>query len=95
LNFWIHDLTLLQIIGATARPGDIQLQFKRGKEVVSTYPYRLEARRKGSAERRGFDSGDAIYLIVPDRFATSGSRWSGPRRSWKTTRRRTRTTAMR
>lgn len=56
-------------IGPTARPGQVQLQFKRGKEVVTSYPYRLEARRKGSAERRGFDSGDAIYLIVPDRFS--------------------------
>jgi neopullulanase len=36
---------------------------------VTTYPYRLEARRQGAAERRGFDSSDAIYLLVPDRFA--------------------------
>jgi glycosidase len=56
-------------IGATTRPGDIRLQFKRGKDVVTTVPYRLEARRKDSAQRRGFDAGDAVYLIVPDRFA--------------------------
>jgi glycosidase len=56
-------------IGATTRPGDIKLQFRRGKEVVTTVPYRLEARRKDSAQRRGFDAGDAVYLIVPDRFA--------------------------
>ncbi|MFL6631421.1 MAG: glycoside hydrolase family 13 protein [Massilia sp.] len=56
-------------IGATTRPGDIRLRFKRGKDVVTTVPYRLEARRKDSAQRRGFDAGDAVYLIVPDRFA--------------------------
>ena len=32
-------------IGAAARPGEVKLQFKRGKEVVTRYPYRLEARR--------------------------------------------------
>jgi glycosidase len=56
-------------IGATARPGEMKLQFRRGNEVVKTVPYRLEARRQGSAQRRGFDSGDAVYLIVPDRFS--------------------------
>jgi glycosidase len=56
-------------IGANARPGEMTLQFRRGNEVVKTVPYRLEARRQGSAQRRGFDSGDAVYLIVPDRFA--------------------------
>ncbi len=56
-------------IGATTKPGELELQFKRGKDVVTTVPYRLDARRKDSAARRGFDSGDAVYLIVPDRFA--------------------------
>ena len=56
-------------IGATTRPGELKLQLKRGKDVVTTVPYRLDARRKDSAARRGFDSGDAVYLIVPDRFA--------------------------
>lgn len=56
-------------IGATTKPGELKLQFKRGKDVVTTVPYRLDARRKDSAARRGFDSGDAVYLIVPDRFA--------------------------
>jgi glycosidase len=56
-------------IGATTKPGELKLQFKRGKDVVTTVPYRLDARRKDSAARRGFDSSDAVYLIVPDRFA--------------------------
>jgi hypothetical protein len=32
-------------------------------------PWRLDAREPGSAQRRGFDARDAIYLVTPDRFA--------------------------
>ncbi|MCI2121331.1 MAG: glycoside hydrolase family 13 protein [Bacteroidales bacterium] len=39
--------------------GGLSLQFR----------YELKARREGSAERKGFDSGDLVYLLVPDRFA--------------------------
>ncbi|TFW20878.1 alpha-amlyase [Massilia arenosa] len=58
-------------IGKAAQPGELKLQFKRGSTVVTSYPYRLEARRPHSSERRGFDSSDAIYLIVPDRFSNA------------------------
>ncbi|WP_313035960.1 alpha-amylase family glycosyl hydrolase, partial [Massilia alkalitolerans] len=56
-------------IGKDARPGELQLQFRRGKELVTSHTYRLEPRRPGSAERRSFGAGDAIYLLMPDRFA--------------------------
>ena len=56
-------------IGKDARPGEVQLQFRRGKEVITSHAYRLEPRRPGSAERRSFGAGDAIYLLMPDRFA--------------------------
>lgn len=58
-------------IARTARPGQFQFQFKRGKNVVTRQNYRLDARRPGSAQRRGFDAGDAIYLLMPDRFASA------------------------
>jgi glycosidase len=60
-------------ISKEAKPGEFKLQFKRGKEVVVSHPYRLEARRSQSAQRRSFDSSDAIYLIMPDRFANGTS----------------------
>ena len=60
-------------IGKEAKAGQLQLQFKRGKDVVSTHPYRLDARRPQSAQRRGFDARDAIYLIMPDRFANGSA----------------------
>ncbi len=33
------------------------------------YTYSLYQRSEASAQRKGFDSGDAIYLLMPDRFA--------------------------
>lgn len=59
-------------IGKNARPGELDLQFRRGKQTVTSHRYRLEARRAGSAQRPSFGAADAIYLLMPDRFA-SGS----------------------
>lgn len=56
-------------IAPSARPGELVLRFKRGGKVVLSHPYALHSRRPASAQRRGFDQRDAIYLIVPDRFA--------------------------
>lgn len=58
-------------IAADAAPGEFEIRFKRGDTVVTRAPYRLEARRPDSADRRGFDASDAIYLLVPDRFANA------------------------
>ena len=45
---------------------DIVLQQGRDRMVV---PYELKKRDTGSANRKGFSSGDVLYLIMPDRFA--------------------------
>ncbi|HEY0953554.1 MAG TPA: glycoside hydrolase family 13 protein [Roseateles sp.] len=57
-------------VGAQARPGTLNIDFigADGKTVAS-HAYPLRARAPGSAERQGFDGRDAIYLVVPDRFA--------------------------
>ncbi|GLU44055.1 glycoside hydrolase family 13 protein [Allomuricauda sp. NBRC 101325] len=49
--------------------GVAQLSFKKGRKTVSTFDYEFKKRKAGSAERKGFDSSDVIYLIMPDRFA--------------------------
>ena len=36
---------------------------------VGNVRYELKARRESSAYRKGFDSSDMVYLIMPDRFA--------------------------
>ncbi len=51
------------------KPGTLEIALRRGDAVLARIPYRLEARRKDSAQRRGFDASDAVYLISPDRFA--------------------------
>lgn len=65
-NYLFLDLRLDQ----QAQPGEIELRFDdaQGKTVL-TQRYALLARAPGSAQRQGFGPKDAIYLVVPDRFA--------------------------
>ena len=51
-----------------AAPGTYYLVFNDGKNTFR-YPYKIEAREEGSAERKSFTAADMIYLIMPDRFA--------------------------
>lgn len=59
-NYLFVDLD----IGPDARPGELVLTVG---DAQLRYP--LLARAPGSAERQGFGPRDAIYLVVPDRFA--------------------------
>ncbi len=63
-NYLFIDLQ----IGAAARPGKFEIRFGSGAGSAS-FPYELLAREPGSSERKGFSSKDAIYQIMPDRFA--------------------------
>jgi glycosidase len=56
-------------ISAAALAGEFAIDFKLQDEPVLSHRYRLNSRQENSAQRRGFNSSDAIYLIVPDRFA--------------------------
>ena len=56
-------------ISKEALPGEFLLGFTQQGQLVLSQPYRLEARDGDSAKRKGFGAADAIYLIVPDRFA--------------------------
>lgn len=56
-------------IAADAKPGRLAIDFLDGERIAVRHPWRLEAREAGSAQRRGFDASDAIYLVTPDRFA--------------------------
>ncbi len=51
-----------------AKPQSFEILLQRGKEK-KTVPYELKARKAGSSERPGFNAGDVLYLIMPDRFA--------------------------
>ena len=55
-------------IAASAEPGTRYLVFTRGEEQFKV-AYEFDARREGSRERESFTTADAIYLLMPDRFA--------------------------
>jgi len=52
---------------ATAGSFEIELTFNPKKSLSITYE--LKERTANSKNRKGFDSSDAIYLVMPDRFA--------------------------
>lgn len=72
-NYLFLDLKL----DAEARPGTVELRFEREGRAVLTHAYPLLARAPGSAQRQGPGPRDAIYLIVPDRFARGGNTAEG------------------
>lgn len=55
-------------VSASAKPGTYWIVFSKGGESFK-YPYVIESRRKGSADRKSYTTADLIYLIMPDRFA--------------------------
>jgi glycosidase len=63
-NYLFIDL----VIGEAAAPGSFDIAFK-GPQRSLKHGYRLLAREPGSAGRAGFASSDAIYQLMPDRFA--------------------------
>ncbi|MCT4603236.1 MAG: glycoside hydrolase family 13 protein [Marinifilum sp.] len=64
-NYLFVDL----FIDKSAKAGKFDITFtnQKGQELV--YQYELKERRKNSAKRKGFDSSDVMYLLMPDRFA--------------------------
>ena len=64
-NYLFIDLT----VAPTTKPGKMDIVFTSGKKTVATYAYELKERQQGSAMRKGFNSSDVMYLIMPDRFA--------------------------
>lgn len=62
-------LFLTLTIAPDAAPGPLEITFSREGRTIETVTYGLRARPPGSAERKGFDASDVIYLVTPDRFA--------------------------
>lgn len=58
----------LQILSSAAA-GTMQLTFTLPNGAKVTHPYQLLQRKEGSAQRKGFDASDVVYLVFPDRFA--------------------------
>ncbi len=56
-------------INETAQSGNFDISFWYSESESSVYKYYLNQRREGSAQRKGFDSSDVMYLLFPDRFS--------------------------
>jgi glycosidase len=54
-------------------PGRFEIDFRQRGRSEFRHHYELRARAPASADRRGFDGSDVIYLITPDRFANGDS----------------------
>lgn len=55
-------------IGKQARPGEVQIRFRKDGKAVASHSYSLLARREGAADIKGYDNSDVMYLVTPDRF---------------------------
>ena len=64
-DYLFLDLTLSPAV----QPGFYTLEFKEKDVLAATVNYELKARKPGSSQRKGFNSSDVIYLIMPDRFS--------------------------
>ncbi|GGY63418.1 glycoside hydrolase family 13 protein [Pseudoduganella albidiflava] len=70
-NYLFIDLELARDV----RPGSFAIAFRPAGQAgdkappVLTHEYRLLPRAPGSRERQGFGGRDAIYQVMPDRFA--------------------------
>jgi neopullulanase len=67
-NYLFVDL----VVGSDAAPGTCDIVFS-GQGRRLHYPYRLLEREPGSAQREGFGGRDAIYEVMPDRFANGNA----------------------
>lgn len=56
-----------------AQPGVIPIEFVSGRRVRFKYNYELLQRKENARYHQGFDASDAIYLLMPDRFANGNT----------------------
>ncbi len=63
-NYLFIDLDL-----SKATPGKFDILFQKAQKTIAASVYELKEREPGSALREGFNSSDAMYLVMPDRFA--------------------------
>src|SRR5690606_7550220 len=48
---------------------EVTFEFTKNKKKAFSQKYEFRSRREGAALRKGFDSSDVVYLLMPDRFA--------------------------
>lgn len=63
-----ENYLLIYLDISKAVPEKFNIVLEQGKKQ-KLIPYELKERKTGSAQRKGFDAGDVLYLLMPDRFA--------------------------
>lgn len=66
-------LLLYLKIDRDALPGTLRINLTEGKRHLNL-PYQLKARTTDPDSIKSFDSADVLYLVMPDRFASDGSK---------------------
>lgn len=56
-------------LAADVKPGKFDIKFFKDGREITKHEYELKERAANSANRMSFTSEDAIYLLMPDRFA--------------------------
>lgn len=56
-------------IDPSAKSGNVKINFTQNGRIILSKDYPILEREKNSANRESYSQKDAIYLIVPDRFA--------------------------
>lgn len=62
-------LFLTMLLSNHEKNDGFDIGFYQGKKLSFKHRYELMSRRAGSADRKGFDNSDVMYLITPDRFS--------------------------
>ena len=70
-NYLFIDLSIDSLV---AKAGKFNITFLQNNKKFATYQYELKAREQASANREGFNSGDVIYEIMPDRFVNGDTK---------------------
>lgn len=68
-NYLFVNLT----IAPTSKAGKAVFKLKKENDKIETFTFDLLERMPNSANRKGYDASDAIYLITPDRFANGNT----------------------
>ena len=66
---------LLYMDLSEAAPQSFNITLKQGKKET-VVPYEIKQRRNDASDVKGFNAGDVLYLIMPDRFS-NGARHGG------------------
>jgi len=70
-NYLFIDLSIDSLV---AKAGKFNITFLQNNKKFATYQYELKSREQASANREGFNSGDVIYEIMPDRFVNGDTK---------------------